>query len=184
MSGTLNSNRDFVIWIQNHWIPQKKFMFGTLNLSSFWKNNSNSRWILCLIQKHMMGCIWIHCLTQIATLTQNLLPLLGPMGHVFIASLSLGHYSLCNYFTALANNHRPNPPTSANNHRPTASDPLQQPMPATKPTVTHAHRHDPKSSSFFFFFAKTWTGSGATCWLRCSYEHPNFGRKIKKYGKK
>ena len=74
-----------------------------------------------------------------------------PFGFSLSLSLSLGHYRLYNYFTASTNNHCPNLPTSANNHRPTATDPLQQPMPATKPTATHAHRHDPKS---FFFWLK------------------------------
>ena len=104
-------------------------MFNTLNLSSFWKTNLNSEWIPCLIQKHVTGCIWIRCLTQIPILTQNLLSLLGPTGHEFTASplFSVSLSSIIRTSSSLSLS-------------------LSRPLQRALPSLLHAYPHRPQCS--------------------------------------
>ena len=82
MFGTLFSNRDSVISIHNHWVPLKKILFYTSNLSEIWNPNLNFMWVPWQIWEQPRRCFWIQSgfksgLSFMWVLV--LLPLLGPI---------------------------------------------------------------------------------------------------------
>ena len=94
MFGTLFSSCDSVITIHNHWVPLKKKMFGTHNLSEDWNPNLNFMWVPWQIWEHPRACFWIQAgfKSGLNLWVPVLLPLLGPRSfspHFLSLSLSL-----------------------------------------------------------------------------------------------
>ena len=76
--GTLFLSCDSMITIHNHWVPLKKNLFGTHNLSEDWNPNLNFMWVPWQIWEQQTVCFWIQtgfksrlylCGSQIITIT-------------------------------------------------------------------------------------------------------------------